>query len=130
MVMNMALYEHVFIARQDISNAQAEGLIEHFSQVLKDNGGDVASFEYWGLRSMAFKINKNRKGHYALLRSDAPSAAVAEMERLMRLHDDVMRVMTIKVDEHEEGESAIIRAKAARDERNRGRGPRPPRRED
>lgn len=130
MVMNMALYEHVFIARQDISNAQAEGLIEHFSQVLKDNGGDVASFEYWGLRSMAFKINKNRKGHYALLRSDAPSAAVAEMERLMRLHDDVMRVMTIKVEEHEEGESAIIRAKAARDERNRGRGPRPPRRED
>ena len=79
---------------------------------------------------MAFKINKNRKGHYAFLRSDAPSAAVAEMERLMRLHDDVMRVMTIKVDEHEEGESAIIRAKAARDERNRGRGPRPPRRED
>lgn len=130
MVMNMALYEHVFIARQDISNAQAEGLIEHFSQVLKDNGGDVASFEYWGLRSMAFKINKNRKGHYAFLRSDAPSSAVAEMERLMRLHDDVMRVMTIKVEEHEEGESAIIRAKAARDERNRGRGPRPPRRED
>jgi len=130
MVMNMALYEHVFIARQDISNAQAEGLIEHFSQVLKDNGGDVSGFEYWGLRSMAYKINKNRKGHYAFLKSDAPSAAVAEMERLMRLHDDVMRVMTIKVDEHEEGESAIIRAKAARDERNRGRGPRPPRRED
>ena len=130
MVMNMALYEHVFIARQDISNAQAEGLIEHFSQVLKDNGGDVAGSEYWGLRSMAFKINKNRKGHYAFLKSDAPAPAVAEMERLMRLHDDVMRVMTIKVDEHEEGESAIIRAKAARDERNRSRGPRPPRRED
>ena len=128
--MNMALYEHVFIARQDISNAQAEGLIEHFSQVLKDNGGDVAGSEYWGLRSMAFKINKNRKGHYAFLKSDAPAPAVAEMERLMRLHDDVMRVMTIKVDEHEEGESAIIRAKAARDERNRSRGPRPPRRED
>ena len=128
--MKMALYEHVFIARQDISNAQAEGLIEHFSQVLKDNGGDVAGFEYWGLRSMAFKINKNRKGHYAFIKSDAPAPAVAEMERLMRLHDDVMRVMTIKVDEHEEGESAIIRAKAARDERNRGRGPRPPRRED
>ena len=130
MVMKMALYEHVFIARQDISNAQAEGLIEHFSQVLKDNGGDVAGFEYWGLRSMAFKINKNRKGHYAFIKSDAPAPAVAEMERLMRLHDDVMRVMTIKVGEHEEGESAIIRAKAARDERNRSRGPRPPRRED
>lgn len=131
MVMNMALYEHVFIARQDISNAQAEGLIEHFSQVLKDNGGDVSSFEYWGLRSMAFKINKNRKGHYAFLKSDASAAAVAEMERLMRLHDDVMRVMTIKVEEHEEGDSAIVRAKNSRDDRGpRGpRGPRPPRRD-
>lgn len=131
MVMNMALYEHVFIARQDISNAQAEGLIEHFSQVLKDNGGDVSGFEYWGLRSMAFKINKNRKGHYAFLKSDAPAAAVAEMERLMRLHDDVMRVMTIKVEEHEEGDSAIVRAKNSRDDRGpRGpRGPRPPRRD-
>ena len=126
----MALYEHVFISRQDLSNAQAEGLIEHFSAVLSDNDGKVIDQEYWGLKTMAYKINKNRKGHYAFLRSDAPSAAVAEMERLMRLHDDVMRVMTIKVDEHEEGESAIIRAKAARDERNRGRGPRPPRRED
>lgn len=131
----MALYEHVFIARQDISNAQAEGLIEHFSQVLKDNGGDVSGFEYWGLRSMAFKINKNRKGHYAFLKSDSPAPAVAEMERLMRLHDDVMRVMTIKVEEHEEGDSAIVRAKNARDDRGRGRGdrgdrgPRPPRRD-
>ncbi len=128
----MALYEHVFIARQDISNAQAEGLIEHFTQVLKDNGGDVVGMEYWGLRSMAYKINKNRKGHYAFLKSDAPSAAVDEMERLMRIHDDVMRVMTIKVDTHEDGESAIVRAKNSRDDRGpRGpRGPRPPRRED
>ena len=124
----MALYEHVFIARQDISNAQAEGLIEHFTQVLKDNGGDVAGFEYWGLRSMAYKINKNRKGHYAFMKSDAPAAAVAEMERLMGLHDDVMRVMTIRVDEHEEGDSAIVRAKNARDERG-PRGPRGPRRD-
>ena len=121
MVMNMALYEHVFIARQDISNAQAEGLIEHFSQVLKDNGGDVASFEYWGLRSMAFKINKNRKGHYAFLRSDAPSAAVAEMERLMRLHDDVMRVMTIKVDEHKELPSVQMQKREERGERRERR---------
>ena len=120
----MALYEHVFIARQDISNAQAEGLVEHFTQVLKDNGGDVVGHEYWGLRSMAYKINKNRKGHYAFLKSDAPSAAVDEMERLMRLHDDVMRVMTIKVDEHEEGDSAIVRAKNSRDERPGPRGPR------
>ncbi|WP_340109094.1 30S ribosomal protein S6 [Pikeienuella sp. HZG-20] len=128
----MPLYEHVFIARQDISNAQAEGLIEHFTQVLKDNGGDVVNFEYWGLRTMAFKINKNRKGHYAFLRSDAPSAAVDEMQRLMRHHDDVMRVMTIKVDAHEEGDSAVVRAKSSRDDRgSRGsRGSRPPRRDD
>jgi small subunit ribosomal protein S6 len=122
----MALYEHVFIARQDLSSAQAEGLIEHFSQVLKDNGGEVADTEYWGLRTMAYKINKNRKGHYAFLKSDAPAAAVQEMERLMRLHDDVMRVLTIKVDKHEEGPSAIVQAKTARDDRG-PRGPRPDR---
>src|SRR5690606_36879297 len=128
----MPLYEHVFIAREDISNAQAEGLIEHFTQVLKDNGGDVVNFEYWGLRTMAFRINKTRKGHYASLRSDAPSAAVDEMQRLMRHHDDVMRVMTIKVDAHEEGDSAVVRAKSCRDDRgSRGsRGSRPPRRDD
>ncbi len=136
--MRMALYEHVFIARQDLSTAQAEGLVEHFSQVLKDNGGEVVGSEYWGLRTMAYKINKNRKGHYAFLKSDAPSAAVQEMERLMRLHDDVMRVLTIKVDAHEEGPSAIVLAKTARDDRGRGgprgdrgdrpdRGPRPDR---
>ncbi len=125
----MSLYEHVFIARQDISNAQAEALIEHFSQILKDNGGDVASFEYWGLRSMAYKINKNRKGHYMFLRSDAPATAVHEMERLMGLHDDVMRVLTVKVDAHEEGESAVVRAKNTRDDRGR-RGGRGGRRDD
>jgi small subunit ribosomal protein S6 len=101
----MPLYEHVFIARQDLSNAQAEGLIEHFSTVLADNGGKVVENEYWGVKTMAYKINKNRKGHYAFLKSDAPAAAVQEMERLMRLHDDVMRVLTIKVDKHEDGPS-------------------------
>ncbi|MEM8786748.1 MAG: 30S ribosomal protein S6 [Pseudomonadota bacterium] len=117
----MALYEHVFIARQDLSNAQAEGLIEHFGQVLSDNGGAVTGSEYWGLKTMAYKINKNRKGHYGFLKSNSPSPAVQEMERLMRLHDDVMRVMTIKVDEHEEGPSAVLQAKAAKDERRAGR---------
>ncbi|SET83162.1 30S ribosomal protein S6 [Oceanicella actignis] len=124
----MALYEHVFIARQDLSNAQAEGLIEHFGQILQDNGGKVVGSEYWGLRTMAYKINKNRKGHYAFMRTDAPSAAVQEMERLMRLHDDVMRVLTVKVEEHEEGPSAVLQAKASRDDRGRGgrdRAPRP-----
>ncbi|MFO1104495.1 MAG: 30S ribosomal protein S6 [Amaricoccus sp.] len=127
----MALYEHVFIARQDLSNAQAEALIEHFGQVLKDNGGSVVGQEYWGLKTMAYKINKNRKGHYAFVKSDAPSAAVLEMERLMRLHEDVMRVLTVKVDAHEEGPSAVIQSKNQRDERgDRDRGPRRPRRED
>jgi small subunit ribosomal protein S6 len=113
----MPLYEHVLIARQDLSNAQAEGLIEHFSTVLSDNGGKVVGTEYWGVKTMAYKINKNRKGHYAFLRTDAPSAAVQEMERLARLHDDVMRVMTIKVDAHDEGPSVQMQK---RDERDRG----------
>ena len=117
----MALYEHVFISRQDLSNAQAEGLIEHFSAVLSDNDGKVIDQEYWGLKTMAYKINKNRKGHYAFLKSDAPSSAVQEMERLMRLHEDVMRVMTIRVDEHEEGPSVVIQANSAKEERRRER---------
>ncbi|PJN95936.1 30S ribosomal protein S6 [Amaricoccus sp. HAR-UPW-R2A-40] len=128
----MALYEHVFIARQDISNAQAEGLIEHFGQVLSDNGGKVIGSEYWGLKTMAYKINKNRKGHYAYVRSDAPTAAVQEMERLMSIHEDVMRVLTVKVEAHEEGPSAVVQSKNQRDERggDRDRGPRRPRRDD
>lgn len=121
----MALYEHVLIARQDLSNTQAEGLIEHFSTVIADNGGKVVENEYWGVRTLAYKINKNRKGHYAFLRSDAPSAAVQEMERLARLHDDVMRVLTVRVDEHKEGPSIQMQK---RDERERGdRGDRPDR---
>ena len=117
----MPLYEHVMISRQDLSNAQAESLIEHFSTVLKDNGGSVVDAEYWGIKTMAYKINKNRKGHYALLRSDAPSAAVHEMERLMRLHDDVMRVLTIKVDAHEEGPSVQMQKREERGERRERR---------
>jgi small subunit ribosomal protein S6 len=114
---DMPLYEHVFIARQDLSNTQAEGLIEHFGTILSDNGGSVVGSEYWGVKTMAYKINKNRKGHYAYMRTDAPSAAVQEMERLMRLHDDVMRVLTVKVDGHEEGPSAQMQK---RDDRDRG----------
>ena len=116
----MPLYEHVFIARQDLSNTQAEGLIEHFSTVLSDNGGKVVEHEYWGVKTMAYKINKNRKGHYAFLKSDAPASAVQEMERLMRLHDDVMRVLTIKVDAHIEGASVQMQK---RDDRERGDRP-------
>ena len=127
----MPLYEHVFIARQDLSNTQAEALIEHFSTVLSDNGGKVVENEYWGVKTMAFKINKNRKGHYAYLRTDAPAPAVQEMERLMRLHDDVMRVLTVKVDKHEEGPSAQMQKRDERERGDRGdrpdRGPRPDR---
>ena len=113
----MPLYEHVFISRQDLSNTQAEGLIEHFSTVLSDNGGNVLEHEYWGVKTMAYKINKNRKGHYAFLRTNAPAPAVQEMERLMRLHDDVMRVLTIKVDQHEEGPSAQMQKREERERR-------------
>ena len=122
----MPLYEHVMIARQDLSGAQAEGLVEHFGTVLKDNGGNIVDTEYWGVKTMAYKINKNRKGHYAYLRTDAPSGAVQEMERLMRLHDDVVRVLTVKVDAHAEGPSVQMQK---RDERERGdRRPRDDRR--
>ena len=117
----MPLYEHVMIARQDLSNAQAESLIEHFGSVLADNDGKLVESEYWGVKTMAYKINKNRKGHYALLRSDAPAAAVQEMERLMRLHDDVMRVLTIRVDEHEEGPSIQMQKREERDTRRERR---------
>ena len=117
----MPLYEHTFIARQDLSNTQAESLIEHFSAVLTDNDGKVVESEYWGVKTMAYKINKNRKGHYAYLRSDAPASAVQEMERLMRLHEDVMRVLTIKVDEHEEGPSVQMQKRDERGDRRERR---------
>ena len=117
----MPLYEHVMIARQDLSNAQAEGLVEHFGTVLKDNGGNVIDTEYWGVKTMAYKINKNRKGHYAFLRTDAPATAVQEMERLMRLHDDVMRVLTIKVDAHAEGPSVQMQKREERGDRRERR---------
>jgi small subunit ribosomal protein S6 len=117
----MPLYEHVMIARQDLSSTQAESLIEHFSTVLTDNDGKVVMSEYWGVKTMAYKINKNRKGHYAFIRSDAPAAAVQEMERLMRLHEDVMRVLTIKVDAHEEGPSVQMQKRDERPDRRERR---------
>ena len=120
----MSFYESVIIARQEISVQQVETLADDFTKVIEENGGKITKRENWGLRSLAYKIKKNRKGHYAFLRSDAPDVAVKEMERLMGLHDDIMRVMTIKVDVHEEGPSAVIQAKNSRDER-----PRRPRRD-
>ena len=117
----MPLYEHVMIARQDLSNTQAESLIEHFGTVLADNGGKLLENDYWGVKTMAYKINKNRKGHYALLRTDAPAPAIQEMERLMRLHEDVMRVLTIKVDAHQEGPSVQMQKREERGERRERR---------
>ena len=117
----MPLYEHVMIARQDLSNTQAESLIEHFGTVLADNGGKLLENEYWGVKTMAYKINKNRKGHYALLRTDAPAPAIMEMERLMRLHEDVMRVLTIKVEAHQEGPSVQMQKREERGERRERR---------
>jgi len=112
----MALYEHVFIARQDLTSLQTEELIKQYSDVLKDNGGKVIGHEYWGLRTLAYKINKNRKGHYTLIKSDSPPSAAQEMERLMKLNEDIMRVLTIKVHKHEDGPSIIMRTRSKNEE--------------
>src|SRR5579872_6784584 len=118
----MALYESVFIARQDISSAQTEALTEQFSQIIADQGGTVSKKEYWGLKSLAFRIKKNRKGHYVLFNLDAPAAAVIEMERNMRINEDVLRYMTVRVEELEEGPSAMMQARTRGEERDRERG--------
>ena len=117
----MPLYEHVMIARQDLSNTQAEGLTEHLGTVLSDNGGSVVDSEYWGIKTMAYKINKNRKGHYTFIKTDASAPAIQEMERLMRLHEDVMRVLTIKVDAHAEGPSVQMQKRDERGDRRERR---------
>ena len=112
----MALYEHVFISRQDRSTSQAEELISQYSKILADNGGNVVGHEYWGLRTMAYKIKKNRKGHYSMIKSDSPPAAAQEMERLMKINEDIIRVMTIKVAKHQEGPSTMVKAKNKSDD--------------
>jgi small subunit ribosomal protein S6 len=115
----MPLYEHVFIARQDISSQQVEGLVETFKTLVEENGGKIGRTEYWGIRNLAYRMKKNRKGHYVLMDLDAPSATVAEMERQQGLHEDVLRVLTTKVEQHEEGPSAVLQNKGGRD-RDRG----------
>jgi small subunit ribosomal protein S6 len=119
----MPLYESVLIARQDISSTQAEALTDTFSEIVTNQGGTVSKKEYWGLRNLAYRIKKNRKGHYTLLNIDAPAAAINEMERNIRLNEDVLRYLTIRVDELEEGPSAILRSREERGTRG-GRGPR------
>lgn len=116
----MAYYESVFIARQDISATQAEGLADTFAKAVTDGGGKVAKREIWGLRQLAYRIKKNRKGHYILFNFDAPADAIKEMERQMRLHEDVLRHLTIKIDELEEGPSIIMRNRERGERSDRG----------
>jgi small subunit ribosomal protein S6 len=112
----MPLYEHVFLARQDISQAQVEALTKEYTTVIEEGGGKVGKTEYWGVKTIAFKIKKNRKAHYSLLNIEAPHAAVAEMERRMGLSTDVIRFITVRVDEHET-EPSIQMRKSDRDDR-------------
>lgn len=116
----MPLYESVYIARPDISATQVEALTADMTKILEDNGGKVTKDEYWGLKSLAYRIKKNRKGHYSLLNIDCPPAALSEMERNMRLHEDVLRYMSIRVEEHEEEPSVMMQSKSNRDDRGRG----------
>jgi small subunit ribosomal protein S6 len=129
----MALYEHVYLARQDITAQQVDGLTEQFKNVITQHGGSVAKTEYWGVKSLAYRVKKNRKAHFTLLNIDAPAAAIAEMERQMGLNEDILRLLTIRVDAHEEGPSAMMRKREDGDREDRGdrrgpRGDRPPRR--
>ena len=130
----MALYENVFIARQDVPTTQVETLTNQFAELVTGLGGTVSKKEYWGLRSLAYRIKKNRKGHYTLLNIDAPPAAVKELERTMSINEDIIRFLTVRVDELEEGPSAIMQRSAEKSDRPGGDrgdrwGDRPPRRE-
>ena len=118
----MSFYESVFIARQDISTAQVDSLTETFENIIKDLGGSVPKKEQWGLRTLAYRIKKKRKGYYVLMNIDAPAGAIHEMERQMRLNEDVIRFLTTRVDELEEGPSAVLRAKERGDDRGRRGG--------
>jgi small subunit ribosomal protein S6 len=114
----MALYEHVFLARQDVSGQRVDELVEQFKGILESGGGSVGKSEYWGLKSLTFRINKNRKAHYTLMNIDAPHAAVAEMERQMGINEDVLRFLTIRVEELDD-EPSVQMQKKERDERRR-----------
>ena len=117
----MPLYEHVFLTRQDMSGQQVEALTDYFKSVIAENDGEIGKVEYWGLKSIAYRLHKNRKAHYTLMNITAPPGAISEMERQMRLNEDVLRHLTIRVTEHETGPSAMMQ-KRDRDDR---RGDRP-----
>jgi len=114
----MPLYEHVFLARQDLAQGQVDALAETATNIITENGGRVIKAETWGLRNLAYRIQKNRKAHYVLLDFEAPAPVVAELERQTQINEDVIRYMTLRVDAHEEGPSVMMR----RGERDRERG--------
>ena len=116
----MSLYEHVFICRQDISQQQVENLTDNLTAILSEQGGSVEKIEYWGLRSLAYRVKKNRKGHYSLLNITADHSAISEMERQMSLNDDILRFMTIRVDEHDTEPSAPLSSKNKDERKRRG----------
>ena len=121
----MALYEHIFLARQDVTQQQVEALTEQIKTTIASLGGAVTKVEPWGLKSLAFRIKKNRKAHFTMLNIAGPSEAVVETERLLSLNEDVIRYLTIRVDEHEAGPSAMLRKREESDRDDRGpRGPR------
>jgi small subunit ribosomal protein S6 len=134
----MPLYEHVFMARQDVTAQQVEAMLEQYKEVIAQGGGTVGKTESWGVKSLAYRIKKNRKAHFTLMNITAPPAAVAEMERQMRINEDILRFLTLKVSAHEEEPSAMMQRRD-RDDRDRGdrdrgerrdRDDRPPRREE
>jgi small subunit ribosomal protein S6 len=120
----MPSYEHVFLARQDVSAQQVETLTDQFKGVIEASGGTVSKIEYWGVKSLAYRIKKNRKAHFALLNISAPAAGVAEMERQMKINEDIIRFMTIKVEKLEEGPSAMMQRREREERRDRERGER------
>jgi small subunit ribosomal protein S6 len=115
----MPLYEHVFFARQDLAQAQVDALAENATSIIEANQGKVTKVETWGLRSLAYKIAKNRKAHYVMLNIDAPAGVVAELERQTQINEDVIRYMTVRVDALEAGPSVMMR-KSDRDRERRG----------
>ncbi|MBI1392062.1 MAG: 30S ribosomal protein S6 [Alphaproteobacteria bacterium] len=117
----MPLYEHVFIARQDISPAQVDALTETLQKIVTDHGGKIAKSEYWGLRNLQYKIKKNRKGHYSLMNIEAPADAIHELERQEKINEDVLRFLTLRVEEHDDKPSPVL---SRRDKSDRDRGDR------
>ncbi|MCJ2032544.1 30S ribosomal protein S6 [Methylobacterium sp. J-043] len=126
----MPLYEHVFLARQDVTAQQVETMVETYKGVIETGGGTIEKIESWGVKSLAYRIKKNRKAHFTLLNISAPPAALAEMERQMQISEDVLRFMTVRVEQLEAEPSAMMQKRDRDDRKDRDRGDRPRRRDD